>query len=133
MYTECLTVHGSPQCYLPLAQPPGVQRRWHPVSHGHGRAEPGIFLSQMSTNLQGPGKKIRQPQCSASPAHEENDYCTDGSRKKRGIKPSRERRQPHLRQQFHAWLFLGIVWHQRDTHLALFPLALKGQVLYPQQ
>lgn len=44
---------GSYECYVPLAQPPGVQRRWQLVFRGLGRAEPGIFLSQGPTKLHG--------------------------------------------------------------------------------
>lgn len=49
---------GSYERYVPLAQPPGVQRRWQLVFRGLGRAEPGISLSQGPTKLH--GQKLKQ-------------------------------------------------------------------------
>ena len=53
--------YGSSWCFFPLAQPPRVQRRQQLVFHGHGGAEPGISLSQVPTNLQGPTEAQANP------------------------------------------------------------------------
>lgn len=66
-------------------------------------------------------------------AHREGKDCKDGGRRKRGNRPGREGWEPCLGQQFDARMFLGMVWHERDTHLAMFTSALEGQVLYSQR
>ena len=112
--------HSSCQRYLPLAHPPGVQL----VFHGQGRAESGISLPHVPTHLQGQG--LRQAQCLAQGKRE---HCKAGRKRERGMRPGRERRQPHMSQKFHAWILPGIVGQERNIHLAPLIPALKGQVL----
>lgn len=69
------------QCYLPLAHPPGVQL----VFHGQGRAEPGISLPHVPTDLQGQG--LGQAQCLAQG---KGEHCKVGSKRERGMRPGRE-------------------------------------------